>query len=78
MNIYMMNVDSHISTRNRDYEMSKYVDKGKEVTNQSTPLQIEKAVGETMIHIPKGSFKKDSHNPNTRATQKHFFMEDLA
>ena len=34
------------------------------------PLQpTAKTVGETMVHIPKGEFKKDSHNPNARDAQ---------
>jgi hypothetical protein len=67
-NIYMMNVEAHLATRARDYGMPKSSEKGKEATNPSTPLQIEKAVGEMMTHIPKGVFKKASHNPNARAT----------
>jgi hypothetical protein len=78
MNIYMMNVDAHLSTRTRDYGMPESVEKGKEATNPSNPLQIEKVVGETMTHIPKGVFKKASHNPNVRATQNYSIVEDLA
>jgi hypothetical protein len=37
-----------------------------------------KVVGETMTHIPKGVFKKASHNPNARATQKYSVVEDMA
>jgi hypothetical protein len=43
-------------------------EKGKEAENPSLPLQIEKMLGEAMTHIPKGAFKKYSHNPNARAT----------
>jgi hypothetical protein len=67
-NIYMMNVEANIATRARDYRMSESVEKGKEATNPPTPLQIEKMAGETMTHIPKGAFKKASHNPNARAS----------
>jgi hypothetical protein len=35
VNIYMMNVDAHLSTRTRDYGMSESVEKGKEATNPS-------------------------------------------
>jgi hypothetical protein len=77
-NIYMMNVEANIATRARDYRMSESVEKGKEATNPPTPLQIEKAVGEMMTHIPKGVFKKASHNPNVRATQNYSIVEDLA
>jgi hypothetical protein len=31
-----------------------------------------------MTHIPKGAFKKYSHNPNTRATQNYSVVEDLS
>jgi hypothetical protein len=31
-----------------------------------------------MTHIPKGAFKKASHNPNARATQKYYMVEDLS
>jgi hypothetical protein len=29
-----------------------------------------------MTHIPKGLFKKDSHNPNASATQNYSVLED--
>ena len=31
-----------------------------------------------MTHIPKGTFKKSSHNPNARATQNYSIVEDLS
>jgi hypothetical protein len=31
-----------------------------------------------MTHIPKGAFKKASHNPNARATQNYSMVEDLS
>jgi hypothetical protein len=74
----MMKVEAHLSTRAHDYGMPESVEKGKEASNPLTPLQIEKTVGETMTHIPKGAFKKDSHNPNMRAAQNYSIMEDLA
>jgi hypothetical protein len=67
----MMNVDAHLSTRTHDYGMPESVEKGKEASNPLNPLQIEKTVGETMTHIPKGAFKKASHNPNMRAAQNY-------
>jgi hypothetical protein len=57
--------------------MLESLEKGKEAMNPPNPLQIEKAVGET-THIPKGAFKKDSHNPNVRVDHKYFVVEDLA
>jgi hypothetical protein len=35
-------------------------------------------LGETMTRIPKGAFKKDSHNPNARAAQNYSVVEDLS
>jgi hypothetical protein len=35
-------------------------------------------MGETMTNIPKGAFKKASHNPNMRAAQNYSVVEDLA
>jgi hypothetical protein len=76
--IYMMNTNSHLSNMNRLYETMKFVEKGKESSNPLTPFQIEKTVGDTMNHIPKGAFQKASHNPNVRASQNYSIMEDLA
>jgi hypothetical protein len=78
MNIYMMNVEAHLSTRTRDYRMLESFKKGKDATNPSNPLQIERAVGEPMARIPKGVFKKASHNPNAKATHNYSVVEDLA
>jgi hypothetical protein len=33
---------------------------------------------ETMTHIPKGAFKKASHNPNARAAQNYSVLDDLS
>jgi hypothetical protein len=59
-------------------EMHESAEKGKEASNPLPPLHIEKTMGETMTHIPKGVFKKDSHNPNARAAQNYYVVEDLA
>jgi hypothetical protein len=63
----MMKGSVDITTRTCDYRMPNTHEKGKEVENPSLPLQIENMLGEIMTHIPKGAFKKSSHNPNTRA-----------
>jgi hypothetical protein len=63
----MMRSDAHLHTIAHNYRMPESVEKGKEASNSSPPLQIEKTVGETMTRIPKGVFKKASHNPNARA-----------
>jgi hypothetical protein len=77
-NVYMMKGDAYISTRAHDYRMPNTSEKSKEAKNPPLPLQIEKTLGETMTHIPKGAFKKDSHNPNARAAQNYSVVEDLS
>jgi hypothetical protein len=57
--------------------MLESTEKGKEATNPSIPLQIEKTLGKTMTCIPKRAFKKDSHNLNARATQNYSVVENL-
>jgi hypothetical protein len=76
VNVYMMKGDAFISTRAHDYSKPSTYEKGKEAEIPSLPLHIEKTLGETMTHIPKGVFKKDSHNPNARAAQNYSVMED--
>jgi hypothetical protein len=78
LNVYMLKGEAHIATRAHDYRMPSTVEKGKEVDNPFVPLQIERTMGETMTHIPKGAFKKASHNPNTRATHNYSVVEDLS
>jgi hypothetical protein len=78
VNVYMMKGDSYITTRAHDYRMPKPIENGKEATNPIVPLHIEKTLGETMTHIPKGAFKKASHNPKVRATQNCSLVEDLS
>jgi hypothetical protein len=74
----MMKGDDFISTRAHDYIKPSTSEKGKEVEISSLPLQIKKTLGETMTHIPKGAFKKYYHNPNARASQNYFVVEDLS
>jgi hypothetical protein len=64
-----MKCDAYIETRAHDYRMSEIVKKGKEAVNLYVSLQIKKMMGETMTRIPKGVFKKSSHNPNVRVAQ---------
>jgi hypothetical protein len=78
VNVYMVRGDSIISTRAHDYSKPSASKKGKEVKLPSLPLQIEKTLAETMTRIPKGAFKKYSHNPNARATQNYSVVEDLS
>ena len=74
----MVRGDAFITTRVHDYSKPSASKKGKEDELPSLPLQIKKTLGETMTHIPKGAFKKASHNPNARATQNYFVVEDLS
>jgi hypothetical protein len=78
MNVYMMKGNVDIETRTHDYGMPSTSEKSKEAKNPSLPLQIEKTLGETMTCIPKGAFKKASHNPNARAAQNYSVVEDLS
>jgi hypothetical protein len=77
-NVYMMKGDDFISTRVHDYSKPRTSEKGKEAELPSLPLQIKKTLGETMTCIPKGVFKKDSHNPNARVTQNYSVVDDLS
>jgi hypothetical protein len=77
-NVYMMKSDAFITTRAHDYSKTSTSDKGKEAETPSLPLQIEKTLGETMTRIPKGAFKRASHNPNARAAQNYSVVEDLS
>jgi hypothetical protein len=74
----MMKGDAFISTRAHDYSKPRTYEKGKEAELPSPHLQIEKTLGETMTCIPKGAFKKASHNPNERAAQNYSVVEDLS
>jgi hypothetical protein len=78
VNVYMVRGDSLITTRVHDYSKPSTSEKGKEAEIPSLPLQIKKTLGETMTCTPKGAFKKASHNPNARATQNYFVVEDLS
>jgi hypothetical protein len=77
-NVYMVRGDAFIMTRAHDYSKPSTSKKGKEAELPSLPLQIEKILGETMTCIPKGAFKKASHNPNARAAQNYSMVEDLS
>jgi hypothetical protein len=74
----MVKSDAFISTRAHDYNKPSTYEKGKEAELPYLPLQIEKTLGETMTHIPKGAFKRSSHNPNARAAQNYSVVEDLS
>jgi hypothetical protein len=77
VNVYMVRGDSFIMTRVHDYSKPSTSEKGKEADLPYLPLQIEKTLGETMTCIPRGAFKKASHNPNARGTHNYSMVEDL-
>ena len=62
-----MKSDAFIATRAHDYSKPSASEKGKEAEIPYLPLQIEKMFGETITRIPKGAFKRASHNSNARA-----------
>jgi hypothetical protein len=74
----MLKGEADIVTRAHDYRTPSTTEKGKEAENPYVPLQIERRMGETMTHIPKGEFKKASHNPNSRAPQNYSVVDDLS
>jgi hypothetical protein len=77
-NVYMVRGDAFIITRTHNYSKPSASEKGKEAKLPSLPLHIKKTLGETMTHIPKGAYKKYSHNPNARAAQNYSLVEDLS
>jgi hypothetical protein len=78
VNIYMVRGDALIRTRAHDYSKPSTSEKGTEAEIPSLPLQIKKMLGEAMTRIPKGAFKKASHNPNTRAAHNYSVVEYLS
>jgi hypothetical protein len=78
VNVYMVSGDAFITTRAHDYSKPSASKKCKQVDLPSLPLQIKKTLRETMTSIPKGAFKKTSHNPNARAAQNYSVVEDLS
>jgi hypothetical protein len=48
--------------------MPKSLDNVKGAPEPSTPLHIEKSIGDTMNCIPKGALKNVYYNPNAQAT----------
>jgi hypothetical protein len=74
----MMRYYAHLQTRDHDYGMLEFADKGKEASNPPPSLHINKIVGETMNCIPKGEFKKAPHNQKARASHNYSIMEDMA
>ena len=67
-----------VVTRAKDYS-SLQPSPGKEPDPPGSPLHIEKPMDkpEAAPRIPKGFLKNSRHNPNARATQNYFVVEDL-
>ena len=67
-----------VMTRAKDYGSSQ-PNLEKEPDPPGTPLRIEKPVDKPEVapHIPKGFLKRLGHNPNARATQNYYVVEDL-
>ena len=67
-----------VVTRVKDYGSSQS-ELGKEPTLPESPLHIEKPMDKPKIapRIPKGVLKRSGHNPNARAAQNYFVVEDL-
>ena len=67
-----------VVTHAKDYGSSQ-PSPGKEPDPPGTPLRIEKPVDkpEAAPRIPKGVLKRSMRNPNTRATQNYYVVEDL-
>jgi hypothetical protein len=78
VNIYMVKSNAFRKTRAHDYRKPSVPKKGKESKIPSLLLQIKKTLGETMKRIPKGAFKRASHNPNARAAHNYSVVEDLS
>jgi hypothetical protein len=56
--------DVELSTRSHDYSNPESTKKVKKTSDPQGPLHIEKPEKEVMTHIPKGVYKRVSHNPN--------------
>ena len=65
-----------IQNKNNNYEIEA-PEKGKSTGEISNPLSIEKHV-DPMPKIPKGIFKKEFHNPNSRVAYNYSVVEYLA
>jgi hypothetical protein len=66
------------STRYHNYDNLESTEKGKKTSEDHAPLHIEKLDKETMHFIPKGVYKRKTHNPSTRAPLSYLVVEDLA
>ena len=52
--------------------------KDKESIEPQNPLQIDKSMVDTMPQIPKGVYKRETHNPNVWVSPNYLVVEDLS
>ena len=77
--IYMMEADVSIQTWANKYDVPGNEPIGKELVGTSAnPLQINGLVSDSILRPPKDSIKRETHNPNARASQNYSVVEDLA
>jgi hypothetical protein len=62
---YTKEEEVDLLTRSHNYSNLESTDKGNENLDPHNCIYIEKPEKETMKHIPKGVYKRDSHNPNS-------------
>ena len=72
-----MSVHVDFTMKSCDYGESKS-SKAKGAPDTSEPLHIERPAFEPIYHMPKGSAKRSTINPNAKAAQNYSIVEDLA
>ena len=72
----MVSYSTLLQTRNTNYE-TEVPEKGKSTGETSNPITIKKPAG-PMPKLMKGIFKKEFHNPNSRAASNYFVVEYLS
>lgn len=72
--ISMVKSYAFVSTRMKEYSIHESSLKNKEGFE---PLVIEKPMVENMPHMLKGTYKRELHNPNARATPNYSIVDDL-
>jgi hypothetical protein len=73
--VNMVKSQINVATRSRDYSCSQAIQGLESPPPLETPLQIKKP--EPLPRIPKGVLKRYTHNPNARAAQNYFIVEDM-
>ena len=73
----MMSAHIDVATRSPEYGEYEY-SKAKASPDTSKPLHIERYVVEPIPRMAKGSAKHSMINPNAKAAQNYYIVEDLA